>query len=123
MAYGARRLIRDLEMVISPSRVNRPTDNARQERWESTVKQEEIYCHKDYPSEEIARRFMARYIEEYNEVSPHQALWNYTPGFVHRLGNKTLLLEHRGTMIQIVKEQRLKTNRALMGVIETGISN
>lgn len=123
MAYGTRRLIRDLEMVISPSRVNRPTDNARQERWYRTVKQEEIYCHEDYPSEEIARRCMARYIEEYHEVRPHQALWNYTPGFVHRLGNKTLLLEHRRRMIQIVKEHRLRSNRALMGVGEGGVSN
>ena len=123
MAYGTRRLIRDLEMVISPSRVNRPTDNARQERWYRTAKQEEIYCHVDYPSQEVARRCMARYIEEYHEVRPHQALWNYTPGFVHRLGNKTLLLQHRRRMIQIVKEQRLRANRALMGMAEGGVSN
>jgi len=45
MAYGTRRLIRDLEMVISPARVSRPTDNGRQERlpvrqagWYRTVK-------------------------------------------------------------------------------------
>jgi len=66
---------------------------------------------------------MARYIEEYHEVWPHQALWNYTPGFVHRLGNKTLLLEHRRRMIQIVKGQRLNANRASMGVAEGGVSN
>ena len=123
MAYGTRRLIKDLEMVISPSRVSRPTDNARQERWYRTAKQEEIYCHGDYSSIEIARQSMARYIEEYNELRPHQALWNYTPGFVHRLGNKTLLIQHRRKMIQIVKEQRLKANRALMGVVEGGVSN
>jgi|GEM_PF-634947 len=123
MAYGTKRLIRDLEMVISPSRVNRPTDNAKQERWYRTAKQEEIYCHEDYPSEEIARYFMARYIEDYNEFRPHQALWNYTPGSVHRLGNKTLLLEHRRKMIQIAKEQRLNTNRALMAIAEGGVSN
>ena len=123
MAYGTRRLIKDLEMVISPSRVSRPTDNARQERWYRTAKQEEIYCHGDYSSIEIARQSMARYIEEYNELRPHQALWNYTPGFVHRLGNKTLLMEHRRKMIQIVKEQRLKANRALMAVAGGDVSN
>lgn len=123
MAYGTRRLIRELEMIISPGRVNRPTDDARQERWYRTVKQEEIYCHRDYPSVKIARQSIPRYIEEYNEVRPHQALRNYTPGFLHRLGNKTLLLEHRGRMIQIVKEQRLNANRALVAMGEQGVSN
>jgi len=116
-------LIRDLEMVISPSRVNRPKDNARQERSYRIVKQEEIYCHRDYPSVQIARHSIARYIEEYNEKRPHQALWNYLPGFVHRLGDKRLLLERRARMTQIVKEPRLSENRALMAMAEGGISN
>jgi len=116
MAYGTRRLIRDLEMVMSPSRVSRPTDNGRQERWYRTVKQEEIYCYPTYPSLEIARRSVARYIEEYNERRPHQALWNYTPDYVHKLGNKTNLLQRHKEIIQIVKEQRLNENRALMAM-------
>lgn len=116
MAYGTRRLIKDLEMVISPSRVSRPTDNGRQERWYRTVKQEEIYCYPTYPSVEIARQSLARYIEEYNEGRPHQALWNYTPGYVHRLGNKTKLLHRHREMIQIVKEHRVNENRALMAM-------
>lgn len=98
-------------MLISHSRANRPTDNCRQERWYRTVKQEEIYCYPTYPSIELARQSLVRYIEEYNERRPHQALWNYTPGFVHRLGNKTVLLEHYKKMVQIAKEQRLKANR------------
>jgi len=114
VAYGTRRLIRDLEMVISPSRVSRPTDNGRQERWYRTVKQEEIYCYPTYPSMDIARQSIARYIEEYNERRPHQALWNYTPGYVHRLGNKTKLLQQHREMVQIVKERRVNANRALM---------
>ena len=113
MAYGTRRLIKDLEMVMSRCRVNRPTDNGRQERWYRTVKQEEIYCYPTYPSKEIARESLARYIEEYNEKRPHQALWNYTPAYVHRLGNKTKLLEHHRKIIQLVKKQRLNTNRTL----------
>ena len=40
-----RRLIKELEMILSPGRAYRPTDNSRQERWYWTVKQEEIYCY------------------------------------------------------------------------------
>jgi len=123
MAHGTRRLIKDLEMVISPSRVSRPTDNGRQERWYRTVKQEEIYCYPTYPSMDIARQSLARYIEEYNERRPHQALWNYTPGFVHRLGNKTILLEHHKKMVQFVKEQRLRINRESYFKVNYGASN
>jgi putative transposase len=110
MARETKRLIRDLEMVLSPSRAYRPTDNARQERWYRSVKQEEIYCYPTYPTEEIARSSIAKYIRFYHEERPHQALWNYTPGFVHRLGNNTELLEHHRTMVRIVKEQRINLN-------------
>lgn len=110
MARETKRLIRDLEMVLSPSRAYRPTDNPRQERWYRTVKQEEIYCYPTYPSEEIARSSIAKYIRFYHEERPHQALWNYTPRFVHRLGNNTELLEHHRAMVRIVKEQRMSLN-------------
>jgi putative transposase len=112
-AHTTRRLIRDLEMVLSPSRPHRPTDNARQERWYRTAKQEEIYCYPTYPTVEIARLSLDRYILHYNEERPHQALWNYSPGYVHHLGNKGQLLAHYKTMIQIVKEQRVQINRNL----------
>jgi hypothetical protein len=56
MAYGTRALIKDLEMVSSPGGVNRPTDNARQERFYRTAKQEEIYCYPSHPSVEIASK-------------------------------------------------------------------
>lgn len=111
MAHSTRRFILDLEMILSPSRANRPTDNARQERWYRTVKQEEIYCHPTYATTEIARVSLGRYIHQYNEERPHQALWNYTPGQVHRLGNKTQLLAHYQTMIQNVKEHRRRFHR------------
>lgn len=123
MAHDTKRLIKELEMLFSPSRVMRPTDNCRQERWYRTVKQEEIYCYPTYPSITIARQSLARYIEEYNERRPHQALWNYTPGFVHRLGNKTLLLEQYRRRVRIVKEQRLRVNRALLSKALCGGSN
>jgi putative transposase len=110
MARETKRLIRDLEMVLSPSRAYRPTDNARQERWYRSVKQEEIYCYPTYPSDEIARSSPAQYIRFYHEERPHQALWNYTPAFVHHLGNNTELLEHHRRMVRIVKEQRMDLN-------------
>ena len=113
MAHSTRRLIRDLEMVLSPSRANRPTDNARQERWYRTAKQEEIFCYGTYPTAEIARLSLGGYIRYYNKDRPHQALWNYTPGQVHRLGDKTKLLAHYKTMVQLVKEQRFQINRSL----------
>jgi putative transposase len=123
MAHGTKRLIKDLEMLLSPSRTNRPTDNCRQERWYRTVKQEEIYCYPTYPSIHIARQSLARYIEEYNETRPHQSLWNYTPGYIHRLGNKTVLLEQYGRMVQIAKEQRLKVNKASILKANGSVSN
>ncbi len=99
MAHSTRRLIRDLEMVFSPSRPYRPTDNGCQERWYRTAKQEEIYCYPTYPTAEIARSSLAQYIYHYNEERPHQALWN---GYVHRLGNKSKPLAHYKTMVQLV---------------------
>jgi len=35
-----------------------------------TVKQEEIYCYPTYPSKDIARKSLACYIEEYNDIHP-----------------------------------------------------
>lgn len=110
MAQDTRRLIADLEMVISPSRVNRPTDNSRQERWYRTVKQEEIYCYPTYPTIDVARISLSRYIEYYHEIRPHQALWNYTPGYVHRLGNKSLLLEQYRQAVNDAREKRKMVN-------------
>jgi putative transposase len=123
IATGTRRLIRDLEMVLSPGRAYRPTDNGRQERWYRTVKQEEIYCYPTYPSLEVARASLAQYIHFYNEERPHQALWHYPPGYVHRLGNKTFLLREYRERVRIVKEQRLMANRLLKANIFFQLSN
>jgi len=113
LAGNTKRLIQDLELMLSPGRAYRPTDNGRQERWYRTVKQEEIYCYPTYPSAEVARSSLGRYIELYNEKRPHQALWNYTPGYVHRLGNKSTLLKKYRSKVQLVKEQRIKANKLL----------
>ena len=123
MATKTKRLIKDLEMLLSPGRVHRPTDNARQERWYRTVKQEEIYCYPAYPSDEVASSSLAHYIEHYNERRPHQALWYYTPGHVHRLGNKSQLLNHYREMVQIAKEQRRQINLNFIQGQIGGVSN
>ena len=89
MARTTQRLIKDLEMVLSASRAYRPTDNGGRERWRRTVKQEEIYCYPTYLSLEVARSSLTRYIAFYKEQRLHQFLWRYTPGYLHRLGNKS----------------------------------
>jgi putative transposase len=114
MAYSTQRLIKNLEMILSPGRAYRPTDNARQERWYRTVKQEEIYCYPTYPTDEIARYSLSKYIHEYNEERPHQAIWNFTPGFVHRHGNKSLIYAHYKEKVKFAKEQRIAFNRSRM---------
>ena len=111
MAHSTIKLIKDLELIFSPSRAYRPTDNAVQERWYRTVKQEEIYCYPSYPSGEIARHLLSKYIYEYNEKRPHQTLWNFTPGYAHRLGNKSQLMTQYNQMVKIAKERRMKINR------------
>jgi len=122
MAYSTRRLIEELEMLFSPSRSHRPTDNARQERWYRTVKQEEIYCYPTYPSEQIARYSLGKYIEEYNERRPHQALLNFTPRHVHRVKNKSVIYAQYKKQVQIVKEQRIAFNRSQINQL-SGVSN
>lgn len=77
---------------LSFSRVNRPTDNARTERFFGTIKQEEIYVVRNYPDEITAREAIEKYIRYYNEERPHQALWNFTPNDVHQVNNKSLIL-------------------------------
>lgn len=121
MAHSTRRLIEELEMLFSPSRSHRPTDNARQERWYHTVKQEEISCYPTYSTEEIARNSLAKYIDQYNEQRPHQALFNFTPGHVHRIGNKSVLYAQYKKQVQIVKEQRIAFNRSKISQL-SGVS-
>jgi len=70
-----------------------------------------MYCYPQYESVENVRSCIGNYIEYYNKKRPHQALWNYAPGYIHRLGNKTLLLKHYKHKVKIVKEQRLQINQ------------
>lgn len=77
---------------LSYARVRRPTDNGKTERFFGTIKQEEIYLVGSYPDEISAREEILRYIDFYNNVRPHQALWNFTPYHIHEVNNNTLIL-------------------------------
>ena len=91
---------------LSFARVKRPTDNAITERFYGTIKQEEIYLVGNYPDETSAREEIGRYIRHYNQDRPHQALWNFTPAYVHQLNNKTQLLEELKEMKQTTRAKR-----------------
>jgi putative transposase len=110
MAADVRLFLSEVGIEFSPGRVARPTDNARQERFYRTLKQEEIYCHLSYASLESARTSIARYIDYYNESRPHQALFGYTPAAVHRTGNKTRLVKEYQGKVRQAQEQRLQRN-------------
>lgn len=111
MAADVRLFLKEIGVTFSPGRSARPTDNARQERFYRTLKQEEVYCNPDYLSIEAAREAIGQYIDYYNEVRPHQALFGYTPGHVHRVGNKSLLLDEYRLEVQKAKELRLRERR------------
>jgi putative transposase len=91
---------------LSFARVRRPTDNALTERFYGTVKQEEIYLVGNYPDETSAREEIGRYIETYNRVRPHQALFNFTPAHVHEVNNKSVLLEELNAIKRKTRERR-----------------
>ena len=78
-----KEVIRELGMILSYGRVDRPTDNGRQDRFYWTIKQEEIYTILDYPSYTSARTSIGDYITYYNRRRPNQPLWNFTPAEVH----------------------------------------
>ncbi len=111
MASDVRRFLQEIGVTFSPGRVARPTDNARQERFYRTLKQEEVYCNPDYLSVDSAREAIGRYIDYYNDTRPHQALFGYTPGHVHRVGNKSLLLVQYRLEVLKAKESRLRKRR------------
>jgi putative transposase len=108
MAADVRVFLKETGVGFSPGRTARPTDNARQERFYRTLKQEEISCKRDYLSLESARGAIARYIDYYNEIRPHQALCGYTPAVVHRAGNKTRLVNEYRRRGRQAQQERLR---------------
>ena len=114
-----------IQAELSFARVRRPTDNALTERFYGTIKQEEIYLVGDYPDGVSARQEIGGYIHRYCTERPHQALWNFTPQFVHDLNNKTELLRR----LKEIKRQTLERRRQywltrqdpLPGGLESGL--
>ena len=107
-----RSLLQDLGGEVSYSRPRRPTDNARVERVNGTLKQEEIYCQGPggYLSLAGARLSLGRYIDYYNQKRPHQSLWGFAPAYVHQVGNKTRLLGEYKTRMEAARLNRLRQN-------------
>lgn len=88
-----KEFFKDIAADLSFARVRRPTDNAITERFYGTIKQEEIYVVGDYPDLKSAEEEIGSYIKFYNNERPHQALWNFTPAWIHELNNKTEALK------------------------------
>ena len=61
----------------------------------------------DYPDGLSARQEIGGYIRRYCTERPHQALWNFTPQFVHDLNDKTELLRR----LKELKRQTLERRR------------
>jgi putative transposase len=119
-----KEFFQNLEATLSFARVRRPTDNAITERFYGSIKQEEIYLVGDYPDEISAREEIGRYIDHYNHHRPHQALMNFTPGYVHQVNNKTVLRQERQALKQAARARRqaywLQANQALQNGSEGG---
>ncbi len=105
-SWVTKEFFQDLEANLSFARVRRPTDNAMTERFYGSIKQEEMYLVGNYPDEISAREEIGRYIDQYNHRRPHQALLNFTPGYVHQINNKTVLHQERQTLKQAARERR-----------------
>ena len=105
-SWVTKEFFQDLEADLSFARVRRPTDNAITERFYGSIKQEEIYLVGNYPDEISAREEIGRYIDQYNHRRPHQALLNFTPGYVHQINNKTVLHQKRQTLKQAARDRR-----------------
>jgi putative transposase len=106
MSWVTKEFFQDLKADLSFARVRRPTDNAITERFYGSIKQEEIYLVGNYPDETSAREEIGRYIDHYNHCRPHQALMNFTPGYVHQINNKTVLVQERLALKREARERR-----------------
>jgi putative transposase len=118
IAGEVKAFFEDIGIDLSVGRVRRPTDNGRVERVNGTIKQEEVYCQgaSGYLSPEGARLSLRRYIDYYCQTRPHQALWNFTPAYVHAVGNKTKLLQEYREHVEQARQRRLRHNRPETGV-------
>ena len=77
-----KQLLKDYHIVQSMDGKSRWADNIMIERWFRSLKVEEIYPN-EYANPRELRRAIARYINEYNTLRPHEALDNRTPASVY----------------------------------------
>ena len=63
-------------------------------------------CHNGYVTLDSSKASIGYWINYYNEVRPHQALFGYPPAIVHRCGDKTRLLEDYRRNVEKAKEKR-----------------
>jgi putative transposase len=75
-------LLKDTDVQISMDGRGRALDNVFTERFWRTLKYEEVYLH-EYESPREARHQIAKFIEFYNNVRPHQSLGYKTPAEVY----------------------------------------
>lgn len=92
---------------VSFAQVRRPTENAYIERLFGTIKQEEIYIAKNYASPIDATEAIHEYSDYYNDIRPHQALWNFTPNYVYEIGSKQKIIDE----LKILKEKSKQMRR------------
>jgi putative transposase len=101
---------KDLGGNITYTRAYRPTDNAYTERAFRTVKQEIVYVFPEFPTVEMSRTIIGKYIEEYNTIRPHQSLFNFTPDYVHQVNNMSRIYEEYKGMMRSKRKERIKMN-------------
>jgi putative transposase len=105
-SFVTKEFMRALSAELSLARVRRPTDNAITERFYGTIKQEEIFVVGNYPDLRSAKDEIGSYMAYYNDRRPHQAIWNFTPNYVHRAKNKSEVLAELEAMKFATKARR-----------------
>jgi putative transposase len=105
-SWVTKEFLATLSAELSLARLRRPTDNAITERFYGTIKQEEIYIVGSYPDHQSAMEEIGNYIDYYNEERPHQAIWNFSPSYVHEAKNKSAVLAELEAMKFQTKSRR-----------------
>ena len=77
-----KALLRSLHIRQSMDGKSRWADNIMIERWFRSLKTEKIYI-EEYATERELRACIAEYINQYNNVRPHESLDNATPASVY----------------------------------------
>jgi len=106
-----KRFISSMNLEQTLTRTARPTDNARTERWYRSFKQECHYVIGNYPTIQIARSVIAKYVNEYNTKRPHQSLFGFCPKQLHyEFKNKSEAYVMYKKMLVVSRVKRIKSN-------------